>query len=93
MFRPSRPMMRPFMSSDWSSTIETVVSAAWLAATRWSASATRLRARRLASVCRLLVELADAPGELVAYELFRALRAPPPFAVLHGEPGDPLQLA
>ena len=51
MLRPSRPMMRPFMSSDGSSTIETVVSAAWLAATRWSESATRLRARRLASIC------------------------------------------
>ena len=50
MLRPSRPMIRPFMSSDGSSTSETVVSAAWLAATRWSASATRLRARRFASV-------------------------------------------
>ena len=51
MLRPSRPMIRPFMSSDGSSTSVTVVSAAWLAATRWSASATRLRARRFASVC------------------------------------------
>ena len=51
MLRPSRPMIRPFMSSEGSSTSETVVSAAWLAATRWSASATRLRARRLASDC------------------------------------------
>ena len=50
MFRPSRPMMRPFMSSEGSSTSDTVVSAAWLAATRWRASATRLRARRFASV-------------------------------------------
>ena len=51
MLRPSRPMIRPFMSSDGSSTSVTVVSAAWLAATRWSASATRLRARRFASSC------------------------------------------
>ena len=79
MLRPSRPMMRPFMSSDGSSTIETVVSAAWLAATRCRASATRLRARRLASVRRLLVELAHSPCELVPHELFRALRAPPPW--------------
>ncbi len=50
MFRPSRPMIRPFISSLGSSTRDTVVSAAWLAATRWSASATRLRARRFASV-------------------------------------------
>ena len=34
MLRPSRPMMRPFMSSDGSSTIDTVVAAAWLAARR-----------------------------------------------------------
>ena len=50
MLRPSRPMIRPFMSSDGSSTSVTVVSAACVAATRCSASATRLRARRLASV-------------------------------------------
>ena len=49
MFRPSRPMMRPFMSSLASSTTVTVVSAVWLAATRWSASATSARARRRAS--------------------------------------------
>ena len=51
MLRPSRPMIRPFMSSEGSSITEAVVSAAWLAATRWSASATRLRARRRASTC------------------------------------------
>ena len=50
MLRPSRPMIRPFMSSEASSTTLTVVSAVWLAATRWSASATRVRARRLESV-------------------------------------------
>src|SRR5436305_1611286 len=49
MLRPSRPMIRPFMSSEGSSSSETVVSEAWLAATRCSASATRLRARLLAS--------------------------------------------
>ena len=80
MLRPSRPMMRPFMSSDGSSTSETVVSAAWLAATRWSASATRLRARRFASALRLLLHLADAARELVADELLGALEqvAPSP---------------
>ena len=51
MLRPSRPMIRPFMSSDGSWTSETVVSAAWLAATRWRASDTRLRARCFASAC------------------------------------------
>ena len=50
MLRPSRPMIRPFMSSDGSSTTVTVVSAVWLAATRWSASAINARARRRDSV-------------------------------------------
>ena len=49
MLRPSRPMMRPLRSSEASSTTVTVASAVWLAATRWSASATRARARRRAS--------------------------------------------
>ena len=49
MLRPSRPMIRPFMSSEGSSTTVTVVSAVWLAATRCSASATRFRARRFDS--------------------------------------------
>ena len=50
MLRPSRPMIRPFMSSEASSTTLTVVSAVWLAATRCRASATSARARRFASV-------------------------------------------
>ena len=78
MLRPSRPMIRPFMSSDASSTSVTVVSAAWLAATRWSASATRLRARRFASTCASSSALPDAARELVSDELLGARRAPPP---------------
>ena len=49
MLRPSRPMMRPFNSSDLSSTTETVVSTAWLEATRCMTVARMLRARRSAS--------------------------------------------
>ena len=49
MLRPSRPMMRPFSSSDLSSTTETVVSTAWLDATRCITAARMLRARRSAS--------------------------------------------
>ena len=70
MLRPSRPMIRPFMSSEGSSTSETVVSAAWLAATRWSASATRFRARRLASV-------APPPRSGAPCGPSRGARAPP----------------
>jgi len=49
MLRPSRPMMRPFMSSEGRLTTETVVSATWLAAVRWMLSERMLRARRSAS--------------------------------------------
>ena len=49
MLRPSRPMMRPFSSSDLSSTTDTVVSTAWLDATRCITVARMLRARRSAS--------------------------------------------
>ncbi len=37
MFRPSRPMIRPFMSSEGRSTTETVVSTTCSAAVRWMA--------------------------------------------------------
>ena len=49
MLRPSRPMMRPFMSSAGSWTTETVVSAAWPAARRCMTTARMLRTRRSAS--------------------------------------------
>ena len=49
MLRPSRPMMRPFSSSDLSSTTDTVVSTAWLEATRCITAERMLRARRSAS--------------------------------------------
>src|SRR6478736_178878 len=90
MFRPSRPMMRPFMSSDGNSTRVTVVSAACEAATRWSASATRFRARRFGP--GLLLHLAHLACELVADQVLRALEQ----VVLrlgHGHPGQPLELA
>ena len=48
MFRPSRPMMRPFISSFGSETADTVVSAVVSAAIRWMASATIFLASRSA---------------------------------------------
>ena len=48
MLRPSRPMMRPFISSLGSETAETVVSAVCSAAIRWMASATIFFASRSA---------------------------------------------
>ena len=49
MLRPSRPMIRPFMSSEESCTTETVVSAAWPAASRCMQTERMLRTRRSAS--------------------------------------------
>ena len=49
MLRPSRPMMRPFMSSAGSCTTDTVVSAAWPAASRCMTTERMLRTRRSAS--------------------------------------------
>ena len=49
MLRPSRPMMRPFMSSEGSWTTDTVVSAAWPAARRCIATDRIERTRRSAS--------------------------------------------
>ena len=49
MLRPSRPMIRPFMSSAASWTTDTVVSAAWPAARRCMQTERMLRTRRSAS--------------------------------------------
>ena len=49
MLRPSRPMIRPFMSSADSCTTDTVVSAAWPAARRCIHTDRMLRTRRSAS--------------------------------------------
>src|SRR5579885_2016210 len=85
MFRPSRPMIRPFMSSDGSSTSVTADSAAALAATRSNASATSFLARGL------LLELAHAPGQGVAHLLLRLAEQPLP-RLPDRHPRDPLQL-
>ena len=45
MFLPSRPMIRPFRSSEASCTTETVVSAVWPEAVRWMATERMFRAR------------------------------------------------
>ena len=46
ILRPSRPMMRPLMSSEGSWTVETVVAAAYPEAVRWMAVPMIERARR-----------------------------------------------
>ena len=91
MLRPSRPMIRPFMSSDESSTTVTVVSAVWLAATRCERVRDE-RARAPAGVgARLFLHLADIAGQLVPDEILRALeQLLARLAERHA--GDPLQL-
>ena len=49
MLRPSRPMMRPFISSEGSCTVLTVISAVWSLMTRWMAVTTTSRALSSAS--------------------------------------------
>ena len=91
MLRPSRPMILPFMSSDGSSITVTVVSAAWLAATRCSASATRLRARRFDSARASSSSMPHAPRELVPDELLPTLEQVR-LRLLERHAGDPLEL-
>ena len=92
MLRPSRPMIRPFMSSLGRSTTDTVVSMACSAALRWMASATicwaRAAAVSRASVSRRFTRLAASrlasasslPEEQVA-------------GFVGGQPGDTLEFA
>src|SRR5258706_13382 len=73
MLRPSRPMIRPFMSSEASSTTVTVVSAVWLPATRCRASPTSARGRRRPPVRAPFPHRRDVACELVPDEVFGAL--------------------
>ena len=91
MLRPSRPMIRPFMSSLASSTTVTVVSAVWLAATRCSASATSARARRRDSVRASSSICPHRPRELVPDEVLRALEHGG-LGLAERHPRDPLEL-
>ena len=64
MLRPSRPMMRPFISSLGRPTTETVVSATWSAAQRWIAreiiSRAFFSASSLACCSKSLISIADS---------------------------------
>ena len=92
MLRPSRPMMRPFSSSDLSSTTDTVVSTAWLDATRCITAARMLRARRSASLARLLLHLPDQAGAVVA-QLVLELAHQDLLRLAGAQAGHPLELA
>ena len=62
MLRPSRPMIRPFMSSEGSWTTDTVVSAAWLAARRCIATDEDRAHAALGVALGLLLDLTQPAG-------------------------------
>ena len=90
MLRPSRPMMRPFISSDGRWTTETVCSAVWSAATRWMAVTTMSRALSWASSRALPL---DGPGDLdgVVLGLLADGLDEDALGVLGGHVGDALE--
>ena len=90
MLRPSRPMIRPFISSDGRWTTETVCSAVWSAATRWIAVITMSRALSWASSRALAL---DGPGDLdgVVLGLLADGLDQDALGVLGGHVGDPLE--
>ena len=77
MFRPSRPMIRPFMSSLGSSTIETGRLGGVARGDALEGVGDEVPRAALRLGPRLLLELPDAPRELVADELLRALEQVP----------------
>ena len=80
MLRPSRPMMRPFISSLGISTVLVVVSAVWAAAYRWSAviRISRDFSSQISAICRSCLRI-SAPVLVLQFgvEQLRAAAAWP----------------
>ena len=91
MLRPSRPMMRPFMSSAGSWTTETVVSAAWPAASRCMTTERMLRTRRSAS--RLVSSSIWRTSGAVVADLVLELLEQHLLGLRRAHAGDALELA
>ncbi len=92
MLRPSRPMMRPFISSLGRCMTLTTVSVVCSLATRWTASATMARARSVRLGARVGLDRADEDGGVAAgggLDGGQQLG----LGLLGAEPGDPLELA
>src|SRR4051812_40061107 len=89
MFRPSRPMMRPFISSDGRETTETVVSAVWSAAMRWMAREMIFLAS-LGIAARLLLAPAHPLRALVVGGLLHVVQELPR-RLVGAEPGERFQ--
>ena len=92
MLRPSRPMMRPFISSAGRCSTLTTVSVVCSLATRCTASTTTLRARFVALGPGLVLDVPHQQGGLaLGLVLDRAHQLG--LGLLGGQPGHPLQLA
>ena len=92
MLRPSRPMIRPFISSPGRCSTLTTLSAVCSLATRWIASTTMCRARCSAGRPGVGLDVADQQRGLalgLPLDRLDQLGA----GRLGGEAGDPLQLA
>ena len=91
MFRPSRPMIRPFISSLGSATAATVLSAVCSAASRWIAIEMIRRASRSAVRRGLLLDVAHQRRGLAPRLVLDPLEDLAP-GILRGEAGDALEL-
>ena len=65
MLRPSRPMMRPFISSEGMGTTRPVISAVWSTITRWMAVTTTSRALLLGVLARRALDGAREADRVV----------------------------
>ena len=90
MLRPSRPMMRPFISSLGRCRTETTDSAVCSVATRWMARVTILRARFSPSsrASRSMSRTISAASRLAWFSIAATSSG---LGLVGGEPGDPLQ--
>ena len=92
MLRPSRPMIRPFISSPGRCSTLTTLSAVCSLATRWMASTTMWRARGSPSAraaCRSMSRTSSAASRLAWVSMVSISSAS---RLLGGQPGDALQL-
>ena len=90
MLRPSRPMIRPFISSPGRCSTETTDSLVCSLATRWMARVTILRARFSAVRARLVLDVPDDQRRL-ALGLVLDAGDQLGLGLLRGQPGGPLQ--
>ena len=91
MLRPSRPMMRPFISSFGSATTVIVASDVWSAAIRCMTVVRMRRARSSPSSCGVTLDLAD-PVLGLGLRLVDDLPDEALARLRGGQPGDALEL-